>query len=744
MRLNLYIGGQVADLFGDESIQVVRSLFVHNKIDAAIGEFSQSFTLPATPTNDTIFKHWYEVDVFGGFNPSFGVDAILEVDDLNEIKGKIELQGVQMRDWHPEYYKVQFYGVVKEIAAALQDKTLQDFDWETNIPFDFVDYDLQFNDGDSTYYYPLVDYVRGYTYSDTLPGVTNTDISNPNAPIQVTDLRPAYKLQWMTEKVVGFAGYTLEGDFIDDVEHRDLYCLPMDSEGPYAFIGEAQNELTNVNFSNTDMADSTPYQVNITTETFDPNNRWNPATDTYTAVGTGPRVFTFTATIGPSLTDDAAWTITPYINAVMQTPYTASFVFAVNPLPTFTFTYNILLFLKDGDELTFNVTLTGANPFDAPFSYTGKIRITKNNTFNYGISTPVNQLMPDVKAVDFLQGVISMFNLIIRQGSTPNAIRLDYFDDYIEAGDLMTIDDIVDISSIEASKVGLSRNYIMKHTKGEDLGSVTFSLASKRDFGSMEYTPNADFPGEDFKVETPFVVLPFAQMTTRQTQTPTGLEIPVFMTTDLKPIQNKLSLFYRTSGPFTITPYYVRKDDGTSQVYFFNYGLRPFSDRPTVDATRSIAFSLEAPPSGEKYITDSLFQRYWQKTVESFFGAYTRRLSVTGTMDALKWATLELNTTVYLKDTPFKIETISYDLVSGKFTATLITFRPDKIPRITSIAENTGVVSSDITLRASDAKRLNLYNGLDTPTVKMPVEVSNIGTSITSAYLEGAIDTSAT
>jgi hypothetical protein len=744
----MYIDRQQADLYGDEEVWVVKSLFIHSKIDAAIGDFTQSFTLPSTPNNDAIFKHWYDIDVFGGFNPSFGVDAILELNGAEQIVGKLELQGVQMRDGIPENYKVQFYGASKVISAELGEKNLSDFDWDYDITADYTDYSTQQAAVNPIHYWPIAFYERARTYGDGFPGTGADDINNPAQAIAVTELRPAFRLNWMVDKVMSFAGYDLEGDFITDTAHDNLYCLPMEDSGSFKYIDELANEKTNVIINSSDIARATYQTLDVTSAVFDPNARWSTGFNTYTTTSWGKHTFQIKFNAGKTtaapFNDDVQIYIRAKVNGVVAQAPQFWFIGAggtgglsggfQNAIQGFNLT------LKSGDVVTFEVAFFD-NPglSDAPFFFNGNIFITEIQSLGYGLSIAANQLMPpDVSAVAFLQGVLSTFNLRINPGSTPNAIRLDYFDDWIGSGSSYAIDDVVDFGTVQVEKVGLSANYLLSHEPSEQVGAVTFRNANNRSFGDMAYSPEVDFPNSNFEIKTPFCVLPWQEMRTRIANAPTGCEFPYFMDVEFKPKRNKLTLFYKTQTQ-TLAPHYIRNNVGTAVLWAAGWSFRPFSKSPIDDSTRSIAFSLESPPTTEPACTDSLFQRYWQNTVESFFGANTRRLMVEGYMDVDKWTSLNLNDTVYLRDNPFKVESISYEMTSGKFKATLITFKPDRIPRVISIS-TVGVVTADLTLRASDAKRLNLYNGQSNFTQKPLTQPTNVGVNMTTDYINRSFE----
>ena len=66
-KLQLYISSERIDLFKDEQVSFNQS--IQNIKDPAkiFTEFTQTFTVPASPNNNKIFKNWYNADVDNGF-----------------------------------------------------------------------------------------------------------------------------------------------------------------------------------------------------------------------------------------------------------------------------------------------------------------------------------------------------------------------------------------------------------------------------------------------------------------------------------------------------------------------------------------------------------------------------------------------------------------------------------------------------------------------------------------------------
>ena len=58
-KLQLYITGTRMDMFKDESVSMTQSIQNVKDIAKIFTEFTKTFTLPASPVNNKLFKHYY-------------------------------------------------------------------------------------------------------------------------------------------------------------------------------------------------------------------------------------------------------------------------------------------------------------------------------------------------------------------------------------------------------------------------------------------------------------------------------------------------------------------------------------------------------------------------------------------------------------------------------------------------------------------------------------------------------------
>jgi hypothetical protein len=66
-KLHLYIDDTRVDLFKDETVSMTQSIQNVKDLAKIFTEFTQTFSLPASKTNNKLFKHYYNFDITGGF-----------------------------------------------------------------------------------------------------------------------------------------------------------------------------------------------------------------------------------------------------------------------------------------------------------------------------------------------------------------------------------------------------------------------------------------------------------------------------------------------------------------------------------------------------------------------------------------------------------------------------------------------------------------------------------------------------
>jgi hypothetical protein len=115
-------------MFKDESVSITQSIKNVKDLGKIFTEFTKTFTLPASKANNKLFKHYYNFDIVGGFDARTKKSATIELNHLPFKKGKIKLDGVELKNRKPYMYKVTFYGNTVDLKDIIGDDKLSSLD----------------------------------------------------------------------------------------------------------------------------------------------------------------------------------------------------------------------------------------------------------------------------------------------------------------------------------------------------------------------------------------------------------------------------------------------------------------------------------------------------------------------------------------------------------------------------------------------------------------------------------------
>ena len=125
-ELQLYISGTRVDLFKDETVSLTDSIKNVRDIAKVFTTFTKSFTLPASPTNNKLFQHYYNFDIINGYDGRIKRDAKIEINQAPYKTGKIKLEGVELKSEQPYAYRVTFFGNTVDLKDIFKEDKLKD------------------------------------------------------------------------------------------------------------------------------------------------------------------------------------------------------------------------------------------------------------------------------------------------------------------------------------------------------------------------------------------------------------------------------------------------------------------------------------------------------------------------------------------------------------------------------------------------------------------------------------------
>ena len=669
MKFNLIIDNTPVDLFNDESITFSRKVKDLTDLSTAWTDFTQAFTIPSSPKNDGVFANWFsENAVFDGWNPNLGLDAQILLHGLPVFEGRVELKGTKFLEGLPSSYDIIFYGKVKRILDLWGESLMNQIDLSAyehiaNNANVTGSWNQTLLSGDVLY--PIADYYTGFRYSSST-GINN-NIKLPNG-IEIDDIRPAIRFSTLFQKAFNNIGYSVTGSFLSRPDIEDLYVLGMQNAGPLYDKNSVNlycqvTRSTSYNFIAQSIGIAGLNMIDYTLTNYDPSSSFNLSTNEYIAQRRGFYTFEFELS-NLSLTGGFGSKLFFAFCLNGAALSTDTFISSFSGTRKRTFSR----FLNIGDKVsTQYISYNSNTATNVQFTCTVAPFGLKNTLVNMA------DTMPQIKIKDFINGTLQAFNLIAVPVSD-SEIEIHNIYDWYELGTLKDYTNYIDIKEITHEKIPVPKDLTFTHKESEILANNYYRKLANREFGSITYAPNVDFPTDELKVETIFNVLAPSFMdevngSGVKVRT-TEINMPVFLDSDGKPVKQDLTLFYY-GGKQTVTDTYYF--DGVLQTVFPL--MTCFSAYPTTKTSYSTAFGIEASFSGDAPL-ETMYMMYWHKYVSRMYSNRSRVVKMKAILPVLEWLKMKLNDTIAISGNYYKIQSIQYDMLSEVANLELITY-PD-------------------------------------------------------------------
>ena len=214
MKSDIYIGGTKVDQFKDESATVVSNVLDISNIEKNLGDYSKTFTVPASKNNNILFKHWYNANIDNQFDARVKVDGRIDIDGMPFRIGAFRLAKVNVKNQRVSSYTINFFGNFVSLKDILGEDELKDLDYLNTFSHTFsynnVKTGLQSSLFEDNVKYTLASGKRYYYNSnnslDETEQMSNIDwdgISGGNSSngVNYQDLRPSLRLIKIIEAI---------------------------------------------------------------------------------------------------------------------------------------------------------------------------------------------------------------------------------------------------------------------------------------------------------------------------------------------------------------------------------------------------------------------------------------------------------------------------------------------------------------------------------------------------------------
>lgn len=702
-EVQLFISDTRVDLFNDESISITDSIQNVSDISKLFTPFSQQFNLPASQTNNKLFKHYYNFHIQGGFDARFKVDARIEINFVPFKTGKLRLTGVSLKDNKPHTYKVVFFGEPNNLKDIFGDEDLSglnglstyDIQYDNNDFLDAFKTGLQStgtaatNLSNRNVVVPLISLNTYYTYNtsstDRLDNVTFTDLRK--------QLKPAIKLKRVIEAIQ--TQYDITFNMAD--VHLDEKVLAEDTSQVVTEDSPTKDVI---------LEDATSdIKTFFGSDMFDELYLWlhrektpitSPETTTKTfGVDTGTRSikftladFTYSSGSGDVLTggklvvtDPDSYSIrvalTPSANAttgeiIVKDKSTNELLFfkeditfqsGVNlsiPLMNLTSgnldsrTYDVEFRINCQTQETFSsVTMLITKNESTAHNYTATNKVLNDNIF-------IQDYLPKMKVIDFLSGLFKMFNLVAYKRLGDSTIYVETFDDFMYEGVTRDITKYIDVSKSTIDRPIPYNQVNFNYSKPVTQTSLRFLNQFAQAFGDLEYSAPEKYDGQAFNLQ-----LPFERSVLINLQDSSGVNT-----------NNILGWWVDDKGETTLGKPFIFFnrviDSSSNTVTGLNITAYNAPSSVSADGNHSLNFGAEYDEFNKSVNTNSLFSRFYQNYILQTFNQNARIIKVSARLPVSFILNYRVNDVILIEGQEYYINSIKIDLTTGKSDLDLI------------------------------------------------------------------------
>lgn len=708
----LYIDGQRVDMFEEVSITITDTLKNVKDVSKVFTEFSQTFSLPASKTNNKIFKHYYNSDIQNGFDARIRATAKIELNSIPYKDGYIKLEGVDLRNNIPHTYRITFFGNTVSLKDLLGDDLLSSLGsvpaGKVNLLEEFSKKadgtDLLYDTNDiETYLTTQVDRtVDGVVYSAPvqIPLLTHTqrlyyesteDIRNKGNlhyngasgqdkqhGVKFNELKYALKLSVLIKAIEEKYGLNFSSDFFKggDNSFIDLYMWLHRKKG------DVEN-LAGVNES----------QVDGFTDGFStvPSSAMNDNALTL-PLYQSPVIGNSTSLYFESNTSST----NPYkisirkdgVEVANSGSIASGTLFTTNvPVSALNSTSQYTAYIESDSNITFQLLRFVVRQYIQPnflvpgqffYKFYASSNLGYANSFNFKIS----QQIPKMKVIDFLTSIFKMFNLVAYiEGGTVVVMDLDTFYANPSTDSPYDITKFIDVNSSTVDSALPFREVNLSYK-----GLKTF-LAKKHEQLFNEEWGTEEYSGEDsailsnsiYKIEIPFEHMKFERLLDIDNPSPpTDIQCGYCVDDNQQSYIGMPLVFYMdrktlsTGGKISFVNVVgtVNGEDNvaTSHKEISSYYTPANSDLKysQVEDRQSIHFSPESD-EWELITTDeTLFNNYHKNYISSVFSQSNRLTKVTAYLPLRILLKYTLADRFVIAGKSYKINSIETDLQSGK------------------------------------------------------------------------------
>jgi hypothetical protein len=649
MKVALYIYddnvSKRIELFDDEKISITSSIQNINDISKVFTDYSQSFTVPASDTNNRIFKHWYENAIDNAFDQRQRYKGYIEIDTQIFRTGQWQLESASIKNNRVEDYKITFYGVLKSLTDKFGEDKLKDLDTlnDYNVVYSggLVANKIQTtNEAELDIAFPLISSNRVWQYG----GGGANDISQNSGAIGFSELFPAIRLPRVFEAIENKYGINFNGNFLTQSRFTDAY-LWMKNKENFAPIGEKKLVTFTETFNNLPANFAGLYLQ---------TNQFYIKTDTVSTLVEAEKIYAFGLTSNWFYKLDFSASVTWQVTILKEgAPFSVVSGTGTSTgsilLPIIQGTYQMYVSTSVGCTFTGNIlgkTLYWSVSTGELFLTIAQVSGSMAGSTNSFLNIP--SYMPDMKVSEFLSGILKMFNLTAYSFDEEN-YTLEQLENWYYQGNIEDFSEYC-TTDFNYERIKPYKKVNFEYQKSESLLNRNYFNTNNQEYGDLSYTFNSD--GSDYTIKLPFENLMFNKFTD------TNLQVAYSINKDLQPYTPKPVILYKLKNQTGVN---FKFNTGSSNITINAYNVFG-QDVLYQTENHSLNWGFDLSSFYLQPINNGLFKDYYYDYLNNLYSLKSRLLKVTMRLPYSKLLSLRLNDRIVIRDKRYVINSFTTDL----------------------------------------------------------------------------------
>ena len=693
---------QRIDLFKDETVSISLSIQNIKEPDKIFAEFTKTFTIPASKINNKLFEHYYNFDIVNGFDARNKRESKIELNNIPYKEGFIVLNGVELKKNKADAYKITFYGKTINLNKQFRDSSLSSLQAAlTPYNLDYINADVVAKmqvdpaSSSSVIITPLVTHTTE-AYFDTASTTIEGNLSPQTGQgLLWSQLKYAIKVSTIVEAIQSTYGLTFSDDFFGasgNTQFNNLYLWLNAKKGDV----EPSTQITSFTNQVTDFVAAAGY---VNAETQMSNG---------TALAITP--FAIPNRLDLDILVSGGGTVAEYTVRIVDT--TTSNVIFTSTTQTTSVSFNQNNFLLPAGNYIIEIVGSTAISF-ASFKWNLKdlsnvvgggwenewTNVAAGFNFATEFEFIIGQQMPNLKIIDFMNGLFKLFNLtayfdnqtlLVNGNANPNfgKIRIQTLDSYYSSNfNTWDISKYIDVSS-SVVNVGLPYNSItfsyegqktfyaqqFLQTTGGSWGGINYE-----GIGTTEQSSSFTAPNIPYNVTTPFEHLQMVRLYNQNGGTSAlNLMTGFFANDNKESMVGDPLLFYpirlTPSTSDVATPIRIKRVQNASSfddLTTYNIPSNSVSLNPS--NTQNINFNNENNEwTNTSQFTGTLFQNFYNSYISQAFNSKRRIFEMKAFLPLNIIYKIQMNDKIKINNQLYNINNANINLITGETKFELI------------------------------------------------------------------------